>query len=539
MVSFIKSFIKNPSDLSSDSPAPAVTILLDRSLAREWIVVGLLFLIALGSRLPFQSDILYHWDSVNFAYAIREFNIAQEQPQPPGYIVYVWLTQFVDGFIGDAPTTLVSLSLISSTLAAVAMYYLGRSMFNRFVGLIAALFLITSPLFWFYSEIALPHTMDTLLVIVSVWWLYETMRGNYGYLLPAIVVLAVAGGVRQQTLVFLAPLVLFALRGVGWRRFIMAGLLGALICLAWFIPLMILSDGLSNYMRVMGEFSQRFQSTTSVFMGAGWWGLRRNLIKLTLYTLFGWSVAVIPFGIYVGRQLWRRDLPKAWEQVAFLSLWIAPSLFFYALIHMGQQGLVFVFLPALLLISALSLQQLFKTSPAWFLAGATILIAINIGIFWLAPEYPLGPTGPRLLTHATLVNSDNYYRQRFEAIQQNFSPTSAAILAVNWHHVEYYLPAYTVSHFGLGSKWEVNAGEPTTGFQQPSAVTPADLGLQLDANGKAVVIIFDPSLVAFNRTPEATSHLPLPGGGSLDYIRLGSHDQLLFDADSFGLVTYN
>ncbi|HEX9926623.1 MAG TPA: glycosyltransferase family 39 protein [Anaerolineae bacterium] len=539
MVSFIKSFIKNPPDLNSDSAAPAVTTSLEQSLAREWVVVGLLFLIALVSRLPFQSDILYHWDSVNFAYAIREFNIAQEQPQPPGYIVYVWLTQFLDGFIGDAPTTLVSLSLISSALSTVAMYYLGRSMFNRLIGLIAALLLATSPLFWFYSEIALPHTLDTLLVIVSVWWLYETMRGNHRYLLPAIVVLAVAGGVRQQTLVFLAPLLLFALRGVGWRRFFMAGLLGTLICLAWFIPLMILSDGLSNYMRVMSEFSQRFQSTTSVFSGAGWWGVRRNLIKLSLYTLYAWSVAIIPVGLYLGLSLWRRDLPKAWEKVTFLSLWIVPTVFFYALIHMGQQGLVFVFLPALLLISALSLQQLLKTSPAWFLAGAATLVALNIGIFWLAPEHPLGPTGPRLLSHATLVNSDDYYRHRFEAIKQNFPPASTAILAANWHHVEYYLPDYSVSRFTVGSKWEVNAGLPLSDSQQSLTFTLADLGLQPGLNDQANIVIFDPILADFNRTSDVTSRLPLPGGDALDYIQLGTHDQLLFEANSFGLVTQN
>jgi hypothetical protein len=201
--------------------------------------------------------------------------------------------------------------------------------------------------------------------------------------------------------------------------------------------------------------------------------------------------------------------------------------------------LVFVFLPALLLISALSLQRLLKTPPAGFLTGAAVLVAINIGIFWLAPEYPLGPTGPRLLTHATLVNSDDFFRHRFEAIQENFSPTSTVILAAQWHHVEYYLPAYTVSRFSVGSKWEVNAGEPISDSQQPAVFTPADLGLQPGPNDQVVIVVFDPILANFNRTSDMTSQLPLPGGDALDYIQLGTHDQLLFEANSFGLVTQN
>ncbi len=54
-------------------------------LTQDWVLVGTLFLLGLVSRLPFRSEILYHWDSVNFAYAIEEFNIAKEQPHPPGY----------------------------------------------------------------------------------------------------------------------------------------------------------------------------------------------------------------------------------------------------------------------------------------------------------------------------------------------------------------------------------------------------------------------------------------------------------------------
>jgi hypothetical protein len=498
---------------------------LRQLLTKDWILAVGLFLLAIVTRLPFQSKILYHWDSVNFSYAIREFSIAKEQPQPPGYIIYVWLTRLVDVAAHNAQLTLVSISIVASALAVAALFYLGRSMFDRITGLIAALLLATSPLFWFYGEIALPHTLDTLLVIVSAWWLYETMQGDYRYLYPAIVVVAVAGGIRQQTLVFLIPLLLFALRRVGWRRFSTAGILGVLICLAWFIPLIALSGGLSNYLRVTDEFSRRFQSTTSILLGAGWSGIKHNLLKLVLYTSYGWSIALVPAGVYAIVRLWRRDWPRSWAKLVFLLLWVTPALAFYTFIHMGQQGLIFVYLPALLLLSALGLVRLLSARSYWLPALTTALLLLNASIFLLAPEYPMGAGTQRLLTRTTLINSDHYFQDRFEAIKKSFPTESTAILAANWHHVEYYLPEYTTLHFNVDG---TNVG---------GHITPAELGLQPLPDGQVTIVIFDPELREFNRAAERVEVQALPGGGQLEYVKLRLNDQLYVDANSFGLLS--
>jgi len=499
-----------------------------------WMAAGL-FVLTLLSRIPFRSQILYHWDSVNFAYAMREFSVPKEQPQPPGYIVYVWLCRLVDLLFSDAQTTMVWISIVASALAVVALFYLGRSIFNHLTGLVAALFLATSPLFWFYGEIALPHTLDTLLVIASVWWLYETMEGDHRYLYPAIAIVAIAGGIRQQTIIFLAPLLLFALRRVGWKRFLTAGVLGAVICLTWFVPLMALSDGFSNYMYVMGAFASRFQSTTSVLMGAGWRGIGYNLRKLTMYSLYGWSVALTPSVVYTTSRFWRREWPQRWERSIFLILWIVPSLLFYTLIHMGQQGLLFVFLPALLLLSAVGLTRLLTTRPRWLVMATVVLVLLNIGIFCLVPEYPLGPGTQRLLTRATLVNSDRYYQDRFRAIEENFDPESTAILAAHWHHVEYYLPEYVKLPFGVVSKWERGEGSPR-GNPQEVVATPTELGLQLDGQGQAAIIVFDPDLMAFSENPTSVYGLSLEHGGGMKYFVLTGEHSFHYGARSFGVI---
>lgn len=503
-----------------------------------WVAAGL-FALTLLSRIPFRSQILYHWDSVNFAYAMREFNVAKEQPQLPGYIMYVWLCRLVDLLFGDAQITMVWVSVVTSALAVTTLFFLGRSMFDRRIGLIAALFLSTSPLFWFYGEIALPHTLDTLMMIVSVWWLYETTQGNCRYLYPAIVTLAIAGGVRQQTLVFLVPLLLFALRRVRWKRFLIAGVLGAVICLIWFVPLMRWSGGVGKYLEITGAYTRRFQSTTSVLMGGGWWGIQRNLVKLTMYTLFAWSLALIPSVIYVARRLFYREWPRDWQRVLFFSLWIVPPVAFYTLIHMGQQGLVFVFLPALLLLSAVGLLHLLENTreKRWVASLATVSVVIcNCAVFCLTSEYPLGVERFRLLTRDTLANSDRYYLDRFTAIEESFTPENTAILAANWRYTEYYLPHYTSLHFDVISKWEQGEGEPVS--REKTQVSPTELfGPQQDERVQTAIVIFDPILKPFNVTPARIRALPLTHGEILEYFALTMGEMFEYGGGSFGIIT--
>jgi hypothetical protein len=151
-----------------------------------------------------------------------------------------------------------------------------------------------------------------------------------------------------------------------------------------------------------------------------------------------------------------------------------------------------------------------------------------------APEYPLGGDRLRLLTRATLVSSDHYYQDRFEAIEANFAAESTAVLAASWHHVAYYLPEYVGLPFGVGSKWERDEGNPT-GVRQEIVVAPVELGLQLDSQGQAVVVVFDPDLMAFSESPTSVHELPLKHGESLQYFVLTGGQTFHLGPRSFGV----
>jgi len=496
---------------------------------RDGFIAWALFLGTVLSRVPFRSHILYHWDSVNFASGMRQFDVLQEHPQPPGYIVYIWLCHLVNLLFHDANATMVWISVVASSLAVVILYLLGRAMWNRRVGLAAALLLASSPLFWFYGEIALPHTLDTFLVLLALWLLYRVGQGEGRLLWPAVVVLGVAGGVRQQTLLFLLPVALYAAWRVGWRRLLLAGLVGAAICLTWFVPLAVSCGGVGAYLEKMGTFSARFQQTTSVMMGAGWTGVAYNLRKLSLYTVYGAAAAFVPLGIYGIVRLVRWHWPRDWGRLAFLGLWMIPVLLFYGLIHMGQQGLVFVFLPALLLLGAAGLDQLLRVDWAEK-AVVVLLVAAQAAVFCLVSEYPLGPGTQRLLTRETVVNSDHYYTDRFAAIRENFPPRSTAILAANWDHVRYYLPEYVTLSF---SSTNALAG---TGADEDSVVTPGELGLQPDLRGQTTFVLFDDELASFNESAALTKKLELNHSGTLVYFSLTQDMAFHLGTRTFGVI---
>jgi hypothetical protein len=416
--------------------------------------------------------------------------------------------------------------------AVIAMFLLGEVVYNARVGWLSALFLAASPLFWFYNEIALPHTLDAFLVIVSVLFLYKTMRGEKKYVFPAVIVLAIAGGVRQQTIVFLAPLLLFSFRKIGWKLFLGAGLAGLVVCLAWFIPLLGLSGGWYQYMAVMNDFSERFQKTTSVFMGAGLWGIQRNVTKLLYYTAFGWGIFFVPTAYYMVRRMWWLGKVRPGERSVFIGLWIFPAVLFYLLIHMGQQGLIFVFLPALILMSAAALDSIFDARTQPLMVSGLALTLLSAAIFLFLPEYPLGAGSQRLLTRQTLENSDAYYSSRFAAIQQDYDPRNTLILAENWHHVNYYLPEFRVIPFNLGAKWEVEEGAPVNSPKLQLKGTSSEWGLPV---GDAKIVIFDPALASFYTPPATLKTVPLSGQDSMKVIDFPAQAVFQVNADSFGL----
>src|SRR6266446_3102013 len=96
---------------------------LDKFDRNDWVTVAAFFLGSLALRVPFRSEYAYHWDSAEFALAIREYNVALSQPHAPGYFLYVMAGRLMNLLIGDPHASLVWLSVLCGS-ALVAVLYL-------------------------------------------------------------------------------------------------------------------------------------------------------------------------------------------------------------------------------------------------------------------------------------------------------------------------------------------------------------------------------------------------------------------------------
>jgi len=204
---------------------------------------------------------------------------------------------------------------------------------------------------------------------------------------------------------------------------------------------------------------------------------------------------------------------------------------------MGQQGLVFVFLPVLLLVSARALMRLVEERRHVVLtASLALLVIVNATIFIALPEYPLGEERFKVLSWDTLRNNDIYFTERFTAIREHFPPTHTIVIARRWRHVEWYLPDYVYLPFDIAGKWEPNAGSALYTEREDPILTISDLGLQPDDNGQVTVVLFDPEIQLFNLSATPTSHIPLLGReDDLKFMTLTAKQQLFYRADGFGI----
>lgn len=400
----------------------------------DWLITAALFLGTFFLRIPFRTTMLYAWDSVLYTRAIERFDITIEQPQPPGHIFYVGLVRLVNGVLGDPNAAMVWISIFSAAAAAAALYWLGRTMFGRDVGLVASLLLATSLSFWSQSEVALPYTLLGFLSIAVAGMIYLAWRGGGGWVLPSALALGLASGFRQDLLPFLLPLLAVASWNKGRWRLAGAVLMLAAGITAWYIPSALLSGGFGPYRQASAAQSDYLITWFSVF-GRGGAALATNsytLLRFLVYALSAALLLVPVFMLLLFSSRKRRLLAD--RRLLFLAVWMAPSVLFYIFIHIGEFGYVFSFLPALLLLLAWGLQSMTRQVRKIVWACVIPLLIVNLLMFLILSP-PLSAN--RLAAH------DDILRSKIETIRENFNPETTLIISVfDYQQASYYLPGF-------------------------------------------------------------------------------------------------
>src|SRR5438067_7900817 len=110
----------------------------DRADRWDYLLAGALGILTVLSRLPYRARMLYNWDAVQFALALKEFDVVKHQPHPPGYILYVALGRLVNTWLDNPTAAYVVLAVAFSGLTTFVVYFLAREAYDRATALVAA-----------------------------------------------------------------------------------------------------------------------------------------------------------------------------------------------------------------------------------------------------------------------------------------------------------------------------------------------------------------------------------------------------------------
>jgi MFS family permease len=428
---------------------------------------------------------LYNWDAVQFALALREFDVAKHQPHPPGYLFYVGLARALNVTLADPTLAYVALSMLFSAATTFTVYWLGRAIYGRLTGAAAAALLAVSPLFWFYGSVGLTYAGEAFAASLIALLAWRTLGGSVRHLYMGALVLGLAGGLRLSVLVLMLPLWAgAAIVGIPSARPIrIAWAILAGSALAWLAPIVWLSGGLGAYLSASAWLYRLMIVPTSVASLAPEATLAqtRYLLESVVVGLGPLALAFLILPHYARRRGWGRP---EW----FLVGWMLPAVACYTLVHFGQAGYVLTFLPALVILLSSALVELVSAGSeslrlAHWRLGLTMaalvpLVLVNTGFFvharperrdfdsrrgdaWLETwrwkardelhDWVMSRTAAALREHEAVI------RTYVESIRGLYDPADTALLtelgnprSYPWlRHAMYYMPEYAVYQLGL------------------------------------------------------------------------------------------
>lgn len=460
------------------------------------LAAGLAALVIVA-RLPFATHTLWAWDSVLYARALEQgfhvgVDLADQRPHPPGYLFYVGAAAAARLFTGDSNTAIVVISVLASGLSAAAVYLLCRRYADRALALVIALGAATAPLAWTYGEVAMPYALLGLLSIVLAVLLRDARARPWPAALIASAALGLAAGFRQDVLLLLGPLWLWMLAARSWRERVLCIVAVGIAGLAWFLPSMSLSGGLTAYLASLGGQASRVSELSPA---AGSDALVRNTL-LTVYALF-WGLLGFALLLVAGLVARLRARNRLTEDAAFFALWLVPAALIYLTIHIGDPGYLMSMLPGLYVACAALLAPIARRAAPIVFTGTALFVVINAAVFVLGD----GPFS------ASAIAAHDRVTTRRVADVRTMAPASTVVIARSDYLIaRYYLPDYTVLFDGaapevLSSATRVvRVASPTRVFFYGSLPSPFPAAVRLDTEDSGTIVP-GATLVAYDLEP--------------------------------------
>lgn len=301
--------------------------------SQKRLVLLLSIIIAL-TRLLAVSRSLFDWDEALFSLGVREYDVVQHHPHPPGYPLFVAAAKLVHlGGVSEFRSLQV-IVLLGALFVFPALFFLAREIgFSFATSVSGAVVFAFLPNVWVYGGTGFSDVPSASLVFLACALLLRGRRSGSSYVLGAAV-LGIATGVRTPSLLMGALPALLAtgaqLRARKFGRVAAAFLLGGAIAGGSYAGAALASESLGAYRaatRAQSEYVRAIDSwqnpgrpplheVAKVFFV---WPMRQRSQALGLLILA--SIGLV--SIAVARR-WRQLMPLAifgpFALVAWLNL---------------------------------------------------------------------------------------------------------------------------------------------------------------------------------------------------------------------------
>jgi uncharacterized membrane protein len=325
----------------------------------------------------FQANLSFHDMFENLQYGDRH---------PPLHHVVLWLTVRT---IGDGELAVRIPSLIAGTLVIPALYLLGRELYDRRTGLIAAAFGAVSPLLIWYAQEARMYAFVTLFGLLALWTQLRAIRnpsaGNWAaYILATAALLwshyfgLLLIGVQQ--LIFVG--VLFQRRRLGEPiRALALGFGYSLAVLAMqLVPLLVFAQKqFESTGAAAGSPSGTYDSVGfyAVMSNMAWalWGYHPDGVTELLAA--GWPLLLLLSLLLLGRGGSRQTIILAVAAISPIVILLAVALYDRELFEVRY---FLVAVPLLFLLAARLVTGWIRKPVARYAVTGVIILTLLIGL---------------------------------------------------------------------------------------------------------------------------------------------------------------
>jgi uncharacterized membrane protein len=192
--------------------------------------------------------------------------------------LYYFLMKFITSFSGNSEIALRVPSVFAGIATVFVIYLIGKKLFTKQIGIVAALLLATSPLHIYYSQEARMYSITALLVsLVVYFWIRATVDRNRKWWVLFAVCILLTVGFDYLAGVILLPLFILTVRNKSQLKAFLVSLIPLILAGVVYSPVLI--SQLSSGLQVQGNAN-------------GWWNILgvtnlKNLLLVPVKFLIG------------------------------------------------------------------------------------------------------------------------------------------------------------------------------------------------------------------------------------------------------------